>query len=701
VPGTVFRASTLCVVVPLLVAGAVYVNTLGSEFVFDDRSQILFNPWVRELRNFPQAISSPVWAFKVNYGTNYFRPFQMGSYNLLWALGGGEPFVFHLTNVAIHMLATALLALLVLALSRDAPTAFGAGLLFAVHPIHTEAVAWIACLPELGMTLFVLGALLLHARSWSAPGSLRVSAWVACAVALAAKETAAVMPALVFLMELWCAPGAGADRWKRATRAATPYAVLVLAYLVVRKLIVGEVAFVQGGATPLETVWTAPGLALGYVGKMLWPADLKAFYVLDAVGSPFAATFLWPAAGLLLVAAAGAFLLRRRGDLSFAGALLVLPLLPALAVPSVAVAFFSERYTYLPSAGLVWLVAAGIVAAARRWIPRRAAAAAIVVFVVCSMPAAVQTVSRNRVWSDDERLATATLELESRARAMWGILATFQGRDGRLEEALATYRRALEIFPGDVGLEVEELNTRFLLHRISADEFVLQLEPRILRSPGAYEPYFYLGTAQIRAGNSAAAEVAFRRAIELNPSFKPSYDGLTGALLAQGADPADALGLARLSGFSQGTASDRLLEGAAYLRAGDLDRAAEIIEAVLAEEPDSPSALLAMAGVASRRQQHRLAMDYCRKAIRRDRGLVDAYQQLGVSALRAGEPLEAIRALESAATLSPNDKEVFNRLGVAYVQSGRTEEAGNAWRRALEIDPMFEKARHNLRRLDP
>jgi tetratricopeptide (TPR) repeat protein len=156
-----------------------------------------------------------------------------------------------------------------------------------------------------------------------------------------------------------------------------------------------------------------------------------------------------------------------------------------------------------------------------------------------------------------------------------------------------------------------------------------------------------------------------------------------------------------LSGFSQGTASDRLLEGAAYLRAGDLDRAAQIIEAVLGEEPDLPNALLAMAGVASGREQHRLAMDYCRKAIDLDPGFIDAYQQLGVSALRAGEPLEAIRALERAATLSPSDKEVFNRLGVAYAQSGRAEEAGNAWRRALEIDPMFEKARHNLRRLDP
>lgn len=690
--------------VPALAAGAVYLNTLGAEFVFDDRSQILFNPWVRELHNFWLAVSRPVWAFKVSYATNYFRPLQMGSYNLLWFLSGGSAVAFHAANVLAHVLATALFAVLALELSRNRTVAFGAALLFAVHPIHTEAVAWVACLPELALAVFSLAALALDARSWRAAPRLgarfRAASWLSCALAMASKETAVVLPVLVFALELSCGPRRG--RVGHAARRALPSALVAAGwYLVVRRVVVGGLAYAQGGATPWEALWTAPRLALLYAAKIVWPAPLAAYYVIEPVRSPAAVGFVGPALAVILGLAALGWAVRRRGDLAFAATLAVVPLLPALAVPAVGVTFFSERYAYLSSAGAVWLAAAAAAALADTWAGRPAAARwALAIIVALALGGAAASVARNRVWANDETLATTTLAREPRARAMWGLLASWQGAHGRIEEALETYRAALERFPGDVALEVDELNVRYLLHRISADEYARELEARILRDPMSYEAYFHLGTAQTRAGNHAAAERAFRNAIRLNPSFKAAYDGLTGALLAQGEGTDSVTGLAAQSGFSLGGAEDDLLQGAARLRAGDLDGAETLYRQVLDEDPRSARAWLALAVVASRRGDPAAAAASCRRALEADPEFVDAWQQLGVSELADGDAAAAIVALETAVRIDPHDKEVYNRLGVAYAVDGRRDEAAAAWRAALEIDPSFEKARKNLARLD-
>ena len=688
------RRPLACVLLPALMAGALYLPTLGFDFVFDDRSQILSNPWVRELRNLPRAVSEPVWAFKVNYPTNYFRPLQMGSYNLLWAASGGSAAAFHALNVVLHMLATALLALLVLQWTRERVVAFCAAALFAANPIHAEAVSWIACLPELGLAVFALATLLLHDR-------LRWAAWICSALALASKETAIVVPLLVAALELVRSAGRPPrDRAAAALRAVAPYLAVAAGYLLLRRLLVGGMAFVQGPATPLEAVWSAPGLLLAYLTKMVWPFGLQAYYVLEPVRSPAEPGFFLPLAGLTAVGAAVALATAGRADLRLAALITLLPLMPPMTAPAVAVTFFSERYTYLPFAGLAWLLAAGLHAALSRIAPARAVVATVAAATLISATLAVLTLRRSAVWRDDERLATVTLAQEPRARAMWGLLATWHGTRGRFEEAHGIYRRAMEALPGDVAFEVEELYTRYLLHRISADELARGMETLVLRTPGSYEARYYLGLAHSRAGNAPAAELAFREAIRLNPSFKAAYDGLVAALISQGRTDVAEIGIGEASGFAVDPAQQRMLRAAGHLRAGREGEAEPLLREVLREDPESTGALLALALVASRRGDHEEAIRLCRRAIAIDPGLVDAHQQLGVSALRAGEVAEAVRALEAAESIDPNDKELLNRLGVAYASSGREEEAGRAWRRALEIDPLFEKARRNLARLE-
>jgi tetratricopeptide (TPR) repeat protein len=686
------RRSLAAVVLPALAAAAVYAGTLDAGFVFDDRAQILGNPWVQELSNLPRALTSPVWAFKTPQPTNYLRPFQMGTYNLLWAAGRGSPLPFHLMNVVLHALVTATLAALVLRVSGERILAASAALLFAVHPLATEAVSWIACLPELGYALFGLVALLLHVRS------ARAAALASFGLALAAKETAVALPALVAVAELTLRPARGL---RGAAVATAPYLGVALAYLVLRRIAVGGLAFAQGTYTLPETLLSAPSLLLRYLAALALPLRLSAFHVVEPVRSASSPRLALALAAVAALAAGAALLARRRPELGLAVGLTLVPLLPALTVPAVGVAALSERYAYLPCAGMAWLVAAALALCARRLAaPARSGGVALALAGTLALPAAVLTVARSRVWHDDERLARATLAVSPRAFTMWSLLASWHGRRGELEQALATWESAREIFPDRPDLELEIANTELLLRRIAPREAVERLERAMARDGESAEGLFYLGTALGRAGDHAAAERAFRRAIELGPSLTAARDGLAAALLAQDRTGEALSTLEAAADLPQGGMRGELLEGAAHLQAGRLDQAEAVFRRALEREPESAEALLALGLVASQRGDAAAAVELCRRAVTADPGLADGWQQLGVSALRAGDVRQAVEALERAAALDPHDPEVWSRLGVAYVRAGREQDARRAWTTALELDPGSENARHNLERLE-
>jgi len=695
----------LFLLVPAAAAFAVYANTLDAGFVYDDSAQIVHNPWVNELRHFPKAVTRPVWAFHTNLPTNYFRPFQMGAYNLMWNASGGSPLVFHLVNVLFHVVATSAVAGIVRRASDSRVLAFGAALLFAVHPLSTETVAWIACLPELGYSAFGLGALLLHMQAWDAGPRrrrwLRAAELAAFALALFSKETAATLVALVFLLEAWVRP-ARAGGWRLASiRACVPYAVVVGLYAVLRLVAVGGVApLSRPNLTAWDALLNAPWLLLSYVGKMVWPASLVAYHVFDPLASAAEPAFYLALPAVAAIAAAVVWTARYRGDLAFAGALMLLPLLPVLYVPAVGLNAFAERYAYLPTAGFAWLVAAAVGWIATRAAAERAGVATVVACVALAIPAAARTAVRNRAWHDDEALASTTIRQTPRARVMWGLLAGTQRTSGRPDEALATLHEALGQFPGDPLIRSEIVSLELTTRAIAPEDAIRRLEGILREGLIVYEMHVYLGRARSLAGDHAEAERAYRDAIEMNPSSKPAYDGLALALISQGKSGVDLTDLRTRAGFSLGGELDLLIDGAAHLTAGRLDQAERAFNEVLTTFPDSSGALLSLAVVSAKRSDHELAVEFCRRAIAARPDLADAYQQLGVSLMDLGRHDQAVEALEAAAGIAPHDKEVHNRLGVAFARAGRLDDARRAWNRALEIDPDFEGARFNMERLD-
>jgi Flp pilus assembly protein TadD len=431
----VLAAVALCV----LVLGA-YGNSVSNGFVWDDHRQIVMNPAVHAGAPLVPLIATDARFpnFDAANQTTVYRPLQMLTYRGIMALFGAKALAFHLCSVAFA-LAGALAGLwLFWLLMRSLPMAFAAAALFAVYPVHTEAVDWIAALPDLGCGLFfLLGfALYLVGRK---PMSL-----VAFAVALLWKETAVVFP---LLLAGYVLLQPSATPLRDCVKGSAWYWAILAVYLSVREYVLGALAHSPRTwmLDPLQFVLSVGHLLLSYWLKLALPIGLNAysvFHPIRSVGDPrVLLTVLF--VGCL---AATVYLLRRMGLALFAIAWVMLTLLPALDLNALGRNAFTERYLYLPSAGFSLLVVLGadwLVGLLPAKIRRSAGAVALVGVLIAFT---VETVSRNADWKDDASLFTATLPLAMDSPFVHLMVASLQS-DQPSEESFAehNYQQAIEL----------------------------------------------------------------------------------------------------------------------------------------------------------------------------------------------------------------------------------------------------------------
>lgn len=462
--------------VPWLTFGlavAIFLPNLANDFAWDDHYLVVDNPAVHSLDQASSWFADPWSAGTAQEGSRgqnalYWRPVTQASYAVDWVISGGKPWFFHLTNDLLHGLCTLLVTLLALAWGRArilsqgsvdpanerrvALGALAAGVLFAVHPVHTEAVNLVTYRTSLLATLGVLACLYFYQRGTRR--ALILSA--ACfAFGLMSKENAIVAPALIFLYD-W-----GAGRWRdkgwRLMGRYVPFVLLAVGYLVLHQSITGppQLDFFAH-ATGTERTLTMFKVVRLYVRLMIAPHPLTPFY--DWSIMPIAST-LWDAeviAGIVLLAlmlgAIGWGLWRRRLiPLVVCGMFLV-----ALAPYSHVITFFDvagERFLYLPSGlALVGLGLALTWALERRYRPRLLAIGVVAVSLLFS----VMTVARAPAFDSSHALMEATVDVYPDSfAALYGLGRSFRQR-GEPGRAVVHLERAHQIFP-HIGAAADEL----------------------------------------------------------------------------------------------------------------------------------------------------------------------------------------------------------------------------------------------------
>lgn len=623
---------------------ATYARSLDVPFVFDDLPNIVEEPTVHLLRADAEGLGRALGGFPAG------RWLARLTLALNFLAGGLEPVGYHLVNLACHLAASWLAGLLALEILARLPerasvpapargrVALVTALLFAVHPVQTQAVTYVVQrMTSMGGAFALLACWLwLRARRDGArPWPLRLGAAAAAYLAFACKETYVVVPALVLVLEWLVLPGFAARLragWRAALAAALGLAAAAAA-LTWHYADVLQAEHVRFGIPLGQRLLSQAVILLHYLSLLALPLPGRLhldYYWQPATGLLSPPTTL-PAWLLLAALVAGALAVRRRAPLvALAAAWLLAGLSVEQSILPIDLVF--EHRLYVPALGIFLLVAVGLeraAAALPALAARRGAAWLLAGPLLAALAAG--TVARNEVWRDPAVLYAD--EAGSGPGSSRGLLTlSVQLRvAGRLDEAAAVLRRALELEPDSLGARLNLAN--------------------VLRDQGDLQ----------------GAERLYREVTELGPNFGKAWHALGVFLLGRGRNAEARLALERAFVLSPGDAAIANTLGVARARTG---------------EPEGALAAYEL-------------------AIRLDPGVALAWLNRAEQRLVGGDVAGALADGQQAWRLQPGNPEILAFLGDAAAAAGQFEAARGWYRQALAQRPDDARARRGRARLPP
>ncbi len=466
------------------------------------------------------------------YDPELYIPLTFVSYQVNYLIGGLRPWIYHLTNILLHAGNALLVAWLLLLLTQKRHVALVAGLLFAVHPLHTEAVAWLAGRKDLLSTFFFLLSFIayLHYRkgvAHNAPTTYVLSI-LSFLLALLSKVMAMTLPVALILSDLLMER----RKWSwKILMEKIPYLMLSGIFLVVATA--GKERILSHHTT-WETALMAAKSTVFYLQKLLLPIHLGVFYPYRGAISLLESAFIVPVLIVLMLIGFTVFSLRWNRWIMFGVAFFLVTLAPTFINfhKGGEMYFASDRYPYLPSIGFFLIVAMalhGWSERSRLRMPSQRLLASIgvpLVIILCVL-SSLQT----RIWDSAESLFANTLRLHPESIAARVSLASMARRSGKYDQAIKLLRDGLG-YGDDVQLRMGLGTVYAKVGRV--DDAREQFIAAQTLDPLNPEPLVALGVLDEYEKNIPAAMEKYRKAVEMDSSYVSARNKLGSLLLEEG-----------------------------------------------------------------------------------------------------------------------------------------------------------------------
>ena len=331
----------------MLVVAVVFANSLGNKFVYDDKGFVVDNSAIRSLANIPSFFTS-IKSFNSAGNFYVYRPLAVLSFALDYSLAKLNPLVFHLSSVVWHAAVSLMLYFLLNLILEDERRALFATLLFSLHPVQVESVAWVTQRSNLISLFFFLLAFYMWIKN-SSMGSL-----VCFSLALLGKEMAITLPMIIILYDM-CR---GSDLRKRA-KYYIPFFIADIIYLILRTAVLGRIGGQDAwaGGSAYAAGLTALKAALFYVRLLLLPVNLcAAYHDFSPAVSLSEPGMLGSCAFIIAVLSIGVLLLREKRKESFFILWFFVTLFPVSNIVPLQQVIVAERFLYFPSIGFCVLL---------------------------------------------------------------------------------------------------------------------------------------------------------------------------------------------------------------------------------------------------------------------------------------------------------------------------------------------------------
>jgi tetratricopeptide (TPR) repeat protein len=610
---------------------AAYGQVYAFQFVnYDDPDYVTENLHVRA----GLSTSGVEWAFQSTEYANWL-PLTWLSHMLDVELYGLESGRHHLTNVTLHAITTLLLFALLLKITRDRwPSAFVA-LIFGLHPLHVESVAWIAERKDVLCGLFFILTLWAYVLYVERPGALRYAAvLIAFACGIMAKPMIVTLPFVVLLLDVW--------PLRRFSRKAVVEKIPLFA-LSAASAVIAYIAQQHSGA--VSTLSEIPfGLRIEnatiayvtYIFQFFWPAKLAVFYPFP----PAIPAWEWIAAVIALAAVTTVAL--RSASFALGWLWFLGTLVPVIGLVTIGLQSHADRYTYIPLIGLSLAITS--LAKLHRWL--------IIPIAIWACAVGGATFLQVATWRNSSTLFEHALAVTDGNYIAHNNLGVALRQAGRRPEALVHFQEALKLRPqypeaqtniGEALLVAGRLNDA-----IPHIEEALRLDPRLA------EAHINLGSIRNKQGRPDLAESEYRTALELKPSSAAAHDGLA-VVLTETNRPEEALKNAQAAiALDPEDADSHYNLGRLYGLTGHPDQAIEQFRETLRLEPSNAEAHFNLGTAYAQKDQMNEAVAEFSAAVQSKPDYANAHFNLASALARLDRYDEAIAEFTESLRLNPN-----------------------------------------------
>lgn len=605
-------------------------------------------------------------------------------YSVFWVehrLWGDATPGYHLISLLLH----ALSALLLWRILRElqAPGAYLAAAVFALHPVGVESVAWISELKSTLSGAFYLGAALLYLKfNRTGKWNLYSAALGLFLLGLMCKTVIATLPAALLVVFWW---QHGKLSWKQDVLPLVPFFALGIG----AGLFTAWVEWKFVGASHsgynfslIERMLIAGHAIWFYLGKLFWPVNLTFIYPRWHIDQAAWWQYLAPIAVLLV--SVGLWFLSRwnRAPLAawlyFVGTLF--PALGFLSVYPFRFSFVADHFQYLAAIGPLTLAAAGLAGFFRTLTDRRQSLR-LVVCVTLLLVLGVLSWRQSRMYTDIESLWQTTIARNPSAFLACNNLGNILAAQGKEDEAIAQFRRAIEIKP---DYEEAHYNLANALDRQGKrDEAIDNYEKAIEINPNLVAAHNNLGTAFLNQGRLEAASEQYRQALDKDPAYAEAHNNL-GFLLEKQGKAAEAIReYQQAIELNPNRAEFYSNMGNLLATQGRTTEAAQQFQKALEIEPGNAKVHYNLANLLFARGQWDGAVEHYRQALRQMPDSVHAHYQLGLSLQCLGESAAAIAEFNKVLDLDPNHVPAQNNL--AWLLATSAEPSLRNGQKAVEL----------------
>ncbi len=641
----------IVVAVCVIVLAAHWPVLSAKALSFDDAEYVIKNVLVQ----------NPSWASTKRFFTEvfvpssvkgYYQPLTMVSLMLDYAVGGREDNLlpFHRTSVVLHAANTALVIVLLYLLFRNIWIAAAAGLLFGVHPMTVESVAWISDRKTLLAAFFSFWSLLFYILFARKTGKkYYVACLLAYLMALMSKPTSVFLPFVMVLMDYW---PLNRLSWK-SVREKLPLFVPFIVFIVIT--FVSQLAS-AGGWLPGHEQHTVQTTLLiichniiFYPLKMLWPANLSSNYIYPrpfVISNPEVLADVVATVLLIILLAVS---LRWTRAVLTGSLIFFIVILPTMQIVKFSDVIASDKFAYLPSLGILMMLACFLL-----WLYNNKPRRALIISIVILLLTGAEGIATRRYlvyWRDTISLFSRMLTLAPDSTAIQNPLATAYINIGRKEEAVELLKRAITIDPSE-HLTYNNLGIAYFDLKRYQDA-IEAFQNSIRLSPKYYDAYMNLAGVYASLGQFERAVELYKQAISIDPAVSKAYFNL----------------------------------GRAYLKLNRYQDAIDALQKAIHLSPKHADAYTVLASVYLASGKVEEQIEPCKKAIELAPRSPEAYIILGSAYGKLKRFTEALEVYKEAEKIAPQDPQVLYGLGFFYLKTGDPNSALRQYEKLKQIDP--------------